>query len=228
MVVSNRKKKKKPKRKKLPIDKKLATVSSILVGLGTIGFPLLNYCVQSRIDEFKISKSDYLEKQMMSFDFINKSNYNIKDSYILDDHYHIIKLLDSKNKFLLDSIEYKEIQVLGNASHNALNSAISSEQVDGKDADLLSRKIYSLTDSFKSEKELLKKKLIKEKLSDIYFDYNKKGASGTIDIQKNIDKIDKNISKYKKIKNGLWPFFLVCQSFGLLLGIWSNLYKRGD
>lgn len=215
-VVIDRYKKIKSVIKNLPKDKKLALFSTIFVFFAIIGYILLNYLVQSRIDEFRANKSDYLEKQMMSFDFINKSNYHIKDSYILDDHYHIIKLLDSKNKYLLDSIAYKEIQVLRNAAYDALNSAISSEQIDHKNSEALFDEIDFFADSLKSKKKLLNK----------YKYYNKKGASGTIDIQKNIDKIEDDISRYTTIKNILWIVILVFQSGGMVLGVWASVVNR--
>lgn len=226
MVVGNIDENNNSVKKKLPIDKKLAIYSSILIAIAIIGFTFLNYYIEPKINKLKDEKSDYLEKQMRSFDFINKSNYNIEVYYMLNDHYHIIKLLDSENKYLLDSIEDKEIQVLGNAAHNALNSAVASEQIDGKDSDSLSMEIVSLTDSLKSEKELSKKKLIKEKLSDIYFDYNKKGGSGTENLQIIIDRIKNNISKYTVIKNILWPIFLIFQSTGMIFAIWAIVLRR--
>jgi hypothetical protein len=219
MVASDRNKKKKP------VDKK-TLFSLILIALATIGFTFLNYYIEPKINKLKDDKSKYIERQMMSFDFINKSNYNIEVYYILSDHYRIVKLLDSRNKILLDSIEYNKFQVLGSAAHNALNSAVASEQIDRKDNDSLSMEIVSLTDSLKSEKELSEKKLIKEKLSDIYFDYNKKGGKGTENLQEIIDEINKNISKYLAIKSISWPIFLFFQTLGFLLAIWSNLYRR--
>jgi len=198
-------------KKNIPVDKKLAIFSSILISVATIGFIFLNYYIEPKIDKLKADNYDYREKQMISFDFINRSNYYIEVSKILNDHYHIIKLLDSKNNYLLN-IENDIFWMQKRAVGMAFNSAISSKQIDLKDSEALLKEI----DLLKSKEELLDKYR--------YYDY--KGVNGTKYLQKIIEKNTNNILRYKKVKNILWPIFLILQSAGMLLGVWAIVHRR--
>lgn len=196
----------------LSIDKRLAIVSTILISVATIGFLFINYYIEPEIDKLKDDNYGYKEKQMLSLDFISKSNSNMKFLYILDGHYHIIKLLDSKNKNLLDSIEEKELQILKGAVYYALNSAISSEQIDDEGSETLFDEIGSL----KSKKELL----------DKYTCYNIKGARGTGYLDGIIEKKKNDILGYKSYKNILLKICLIFQLIGVVFAIVSLVHKK--
>ena len=193
------------------ISKTLAILSSIFISIATIGFIILNFHFDPKINKLEVKNKKCLDKQLQSFDLLNKANYYREISELLDDHYNILKLLDSNNKYLLKN-QNRLVKMKKNAIVMAINSVINSEQIDSKDSESSIRNI----DSLKTDKQLF----------DKYTYYMKMGAKGNDFLQTKIDNNFKSIEKITKYKNIFWIMCLVFQSTGMLLGVFSIKYKK--
>ncbi|MFZ5772591.1 MAG: hypothetical protein ACOY4W_14285 [Thermodesulfobacteriota bacterium] len=179
---------------------KLEIISAICLGIASIGFILLPFCIEKRLSDAYESLQEIDDSIYRALDQWNQSNFHASQAYINRSSTFILDQLNADHK-KINKVSEAILQEWRIACTHSINANMAIGAIDTPD--------ISILDTISTP----------EDFSRIYLQCMTIFSEGNKKLVENGKLLKLKINKYRRWKNTTWSICLFFNSIGIIVGI---------